>query len=149
MRFASLASVILTALALASCNRATPPTAPNATPAEIGAAPPASSTVLGRFSGAGGHSGQGSVTFSAQNEIGRLDFSADFSVSGVPGPFVYLNTTNNANTGRPLRVAALKANSGAQTYSFQLPVGVTYTFVLIWCDPYNVPVAEATVPPLP
>lgn len=149
MRFASLPSVMLAALAVGACNRATPPTAPNAQPADIGAPPPTSSTVLGRFAGAGGHSGQGSVTFSGQNGIGRLDFSADFSVSGVPGPYVYLNTTNNANTGRPLRVAALKSNSGAQTYSFQLPTGVTYAFVLIWCDPYNVPVAEATVPALP
>ena len=77
MRFASLTSVILAALAAGACNRATPPTAPNATPAEIGAAPPASSTVLGRFAGVGGHSGQGSVTFSGQNGIGRLDFSAE------------------------------------------------------------------------
>lgn len=149
MRTASLTSFILAALALGACSGATPPTAPNATPADIGAAPPASSTVLGRFAGVGGHSAQGSVTFSGQNGVGRLDFSADFSVSGVPGPYVYLNTTNNANTGRPLRVAALRSNSGTQTYSFQLPTGVTYGFVLIWCDPFNVPVAGATVPALP
>ena len=89
------------------------------------------------------------MNFTAQNGVGRLDFSADFAVSGVPGPFVYLNTTNNANTGKPLRVSALRSNTGAQTYSFQLPAGVTYTYVLIWCDPYNVPVAEAMIPPLP
>ena len=149
MRFASHAPLLLAALIVGACNRATPPTAPNATPADIGAPPPPSSTVLGKFAGVGGHSGQGSVTFSGQNGVGRLDFSADFNVSGVPGPYVYLNTTNNANTGRPLRVSALRSNSGAQTYSFQLPAGVTYAYVLIWCDPYNVPVAEATVPALP
>ena len=87
--------------------------------------------------------------FSGQNGTGRLDFSADFGVSNGPGPYVYLNTTNNANTGRPLRIAALKSTSGAQSYSFQLPAGVTYAFVLIWCDPANVPLAEATIPALP
>ncbi len=149
MRFSPHATLLLTALAVGACNRATPPTAPNATPAEVGNVPAPGSAVLGRVVGTGGHSGQGGVTFSAQNGIGRLDFSADFRLSGVPGPFVYLNTTNNANTGRPLRVAALKSNTGAQTYSFQLPTGVTYAFVLVWCDPYNVPVAEATVSALP
>ena len=70
--------------------------------------------MLGNFVGVG-HVGRGSVRFTVQNGVGRLDFSADFAVSAVPGPFVYLNTTNNANAGRPLRVAALKSNSGAQT----------------------------------
>ena len=78
-----------------------------------------------------------------------MEFSSNFVVSAVPGPFVYLNTTNNANTGNPLRVSALKSNSGAQTYAFQLPAGVSYRFVLIWCDPFNVPVAEAAIPPTP
>ena len=135
-------------LVIGACSSATPPTAPTATPVAEGAVPPAGTGALGKFSGVG-HTGQGSVNFTAQNGVGRLDFSADFAVSGVPGPFVYLNTTNNANTGKPLRVAALRSNTGAQTYSFQLPAGVTYTYVLIWCDPYNVPVAEAMIPPLP
>ena len=56
MRFTSLTSVIA-AVAVVACSGATPPTAPNATPADMGAAPPPSSTVLGRFVGAGGHSG--------------------------------------------------------------------------------------------
>ncbi|MEO7294714.1 MAG: DM13 domain-containing protein, partial [Candidatus Limnocylindria bacterium] len=60
-----------------------------------------------------------------------------------------VNTTNNANTGRPLRVAALRSNSGAQSYSFAVPPGVSYTWVLVWCDPFNVPVAEASIPATP
>ena len=68
---------------------------------------------------------------------------------GVPGPFVYLNTTNNANTGRPLRVGALKSNDDARMYSFQLPAGASHTFVLVLCDPCNVPVAEAAIPSTP
>ncbi len=51
----------------------------------------------------------------------------------------------NANTGMPLRVAALQRNSGAQRYAFQVPAGVSYTWVLVWCDPFNTPVAEASI----
>lgn len=95
------------------------------------------------------HSAAGTVRFTVQDGVGRLDFSADFSVGAVPGPFVYVNTTNNANTGRPLRISALKSLSGAQSYVFQLPTGAAYTWVLVWCDPFNVAVAEASVPTTP
>ncbi len=135
-------------LAIGACRNATAPTAPNATPVEAGPPPPAGSGVLGTFVGVG-HQARGSVRFTVLNGVGRLDLSSDFSVSAVPGPFVYLNTTNNANTGRPLRVGALKSNDGAQTYSFQLPAGVSYTFVLVWCDPFNVPVAQAAISSTP
>lgn len=136
------------ALVLVGCG-ATAPTAPNALPVTPGSMPPPAGTgVLGNFVGVG-HQGRGSVRFAVANGVGRLDFSADFSVTPVPGPFVYLNTTNNANTGRPLRVAALTSNTGAQSYVFQVPAGVSYTFVLVWCDPNNVPVAEAAIPATP
>jgi len=110
--------------------------------------PPMGSGVTGRFVGVG-HRGGGGVRFAVVNGVARLDFSDDFSVDAVPGPFVYVNTTNNANTGRPLRVAALKSNRGAQSYSFLVPAGVSYTWVLVWCDPFNVPVAEAAIPATP
>lgn len=136
---------LLLAAALAGCG-ATPPTAPDAAPIPPGAMPPpAGSGTVGMFVGVG-HRASGSVTFAAANGVGRLDLSSDFSVEAVPGPFVYLNTTTNANTGMPLRVAALMRNSGAQSYTFQVPAGVTYTCVLIWCDPFNVPVAQAVLP---
>lgn len=103
---------------------------------------------MGTFVGVG-HVGRGTVRFAAVNGVGQLDFSADFAVTPVPGPYVYLNTTANPNTGTPLRVAPLKSNTGAQTYLFQVPAGVRYTYVLVWCDPNNVPVAQATIPPTP
>ena len=144
----SPSSALATLLLLfGACNGATPPTAPNAVPVDAGPAPMGMS-VSGRFVGVG-HHGSGSVKFTVQDGVGSLEFSNDFAVSGVPGPFVYVNTTNNANTGRPLRVAALKSTRGAQTYSFQLPSGVRYQWVLVWCDPFNVPVAEAEIPPTP
>ena len=149
MRQIGRTSLLLAALAVAGCNSAVPPTAPDAMLVQPGAAqPPAGSGVAGRWVGVG-HSAQGSVRFSAQNGVARLDFSDDFAVGAVPGPFVYVNTTNNANTGTPLRVAALRSNSGAQSYTFQLPAGARYTWVLIWCDPFNVPVGEAQIPATP
>lgn len=148
MRLIHRSRRLVLALAIGACSKATPPTAPDATPVNPGPPPVAGSGVLGTFVGVG-HVGRGSVRFTVQNGVGQLDFSADFAVSAVPGPFVYVNTTNNANRGRPLRVAALQSNSGAQSYAFQLPSGVSYTFVLIWCDPFNVPVAEAAIPPTP
>ncbi len=141
-------AVIASALLGLACNGASPPSAPDALPADASLPPPAGTGVVGQFRGVG-HAGTGSVRFIAENGVGRLEFSSDFAVSAVPGPFVYVNTSNNANTGRPLRVAALKSNRGAQTYTFQLPAGVRYQWILVWCDPFNVPVAEAQIPPTP
>ena len=76
-------------------------------------------------------------------------FSADFTLSQAPGPFVYLNTTRNPNTGRPLRISALRSNTGAQSYSFQIPAGERYTWILLWCDPFNVGLAEVLIPATP
>ncbi len=140
--------IVAGALFALSCSGASPPSAPNALPADVSLPPPSGMGVVGQFRGVG-HAGTGSVCFIAENGVGRLEFSSDFAVSGVPGPFVYVNTTNNANSGRPLRVAALKSNRGAQTYTFQLAAGVRYQWVLVWCDPFNVPVAEAQIPATP
>ena len=91
----------------------------------------------------------GSVTMAVSNNVATLTFSSDFTVDQTPGPFVYVNTTNNPNSGMPLRVGALKNRSGAQVYSFQVPSGVKYTHVLIWCDPFNVGMADAAIAPTP
>ena len=148
MHFLNSSSLLVLSLGLCACKSAiTAPNAPNASPVDAGSPPPAGSGVLANFVGAGGYAGKGSVRFTAQNGVGRLEFSGDFSVSPLPGPFVYLNTTNNPNSGQPLRVSALRSNSGAQTYAFNLPSGVRYTFVLVWCDPFNRAIAEAAIPP--
>ena len=136
-------SSLLAVLLFGGCNSATPPTAPNAM--LVDGAGPAATGVAGRWVGVG-HGVTGSVRYSVQGDQARLDFSDDFTVSPSPGPFVYVNTTNNANTGRPLRVAALRSNSGAQSYVFALPAGTTFTWVLLWCDPFNVALAETRIP---
>ena len=148
MLFLSRSAYLLLAVAAGACSSATAPSSPNAPPVPPGPPPPPSAGVQGTFVGVG-HTGKGTVQFTVQSGVGRLDFSADFQVTPVPGPYVYLTTTTSPNSGSPLRVAALKSNTGAQTYSFQLPAGVSYTYILVWCDPNNVPVAEAMIPPLP
>lgn len=44
---------------------------------------------------------------------------------------------------------ALRRRTGAQQYSFQVPAGVRYAWVIIWCDPFNVGMAEAAIPATP
>lgn len=145
----AMASLIAVFAAVAGCNAAMPPMAPDAMLLEPGPSPPPTGTsVSGQWMGVG-HGATGSVRYGVESGVARLDFSDDFTVSAVPGPFVYVNTTNNANAGRPLRVAALRSNSGPQSYAFQIPAGETYAWVLVWCDPFNVPVAEARVTPAP
>ena len=135
-------------LSVTACGSAMPPTAPDAMLVDVTTLPMAGAGVSGRWAGVG-HAATGSVRVSVQGGVARVDFSSDFSVSPVPAPYVYLNTTNNPNSGRPLRVAVLASNSGAQSYAFQLPAGTAYTWVLVWCDRYNVAVAEAPIPATP
>lgn len=142
----ALAAALLLALA---CS-ATPPTAPDAEP--IASPPPPTATTTGTtrtgtFSGLAGHRASGGVRLIVNDTIATIEFAADFVVDGVPGPFVYVNTGTNANLGLPLRVGPLARNSGTQSYSFRLPSGVTYSHVLVWCDPFNVGVGSAALAP--
>ncbi len=91
-----------------------------------------------------GYAVTGRVTLVIDGNTARLDLSSDFSIGQAPGPTLYINTTNNPNSGQPLRIGTLRSNSGAQSYSFQIPAGAPrYAWVIIWCDPFNVAMAEA------
>ncbi len=141
-------SLLIAAVALSACSGATPPTAPDAVPTQPGLPAPVGASVVGRFVKTR-YDVTGTATLVIQNGIGQLDLSSDFSIMQTPGPYLYLNTTNNPNTGQPLRIASLKSKSGAQRFTFTVPAGVRYTWVLIWCDPFNVPMAEAAIAPTP
>ncbi len=125
-----------------------PPTAPEAVPVPPGMSPPPASGSVGVFQRTG-YAVTGRATLAIKDGVARLDFSDDFSIGSTPGPFVYINTTNNPNTGQPLRVSALRSRTGAQSYSFQVPAGVRYGWVIIWCDPFNVGMAQAAIPLTP
>lgn len=144
----SRSSALLTLIALLACNNATPPTAPDAQPAAPGLPEPVGTPVVGRFVKTR-YDVTGTVSIVIQNGIGQLDLSPDFSVAQTPGPSLYLNTTNNPNTGAALRIGSLKGKGGSQRFTFTVPPGARYTWVIIWCDPYNVPMAEAAIAPTP
>jgi len=132
-------------IAVAACGGKTPPTAPDAVAVQPGGPIASGAGMTGTFVRTG-YAVTGMATLSIRGDTARLDFSSDFTIASTPGPFVYLNTTGNANQGMPLRVAALRSRTGAQSYTFLVPQGVRYTKVLIWCDPFNVGMAEATLP---
>ena len=135
--------------AVASCSTANPPTAPDATPLPAGAPlVPTAPIATGVFVRTG-YAVTGSATLTVSGRSARLELSSDFTIGSAPGPVVYLNTTNNPNSGQPLRIGPLQRLSGSQTYDFQIPEGVRYTWVLIWCDPFNVGMAQAFIMPTP
>ena len=140
-------TLILAAL-LAACSSATPPTAPDATPVVPGTPLPMGAGVNGRFVKTR-YDVSGTATVQVQNGIGVIELSSDFSIAQTPGPYLYLNTTNNPNTGQPIRIASLKGKSGVQRFTFTVPPGVSYSWLVIWCDPFNVPMAEAAITPVP
>ncbi len=140
--------VLFACVVLSACNGAAPPTAPNAEPVAPGLPAPSGSGASGRFVKTR-YDVSGTATLRITNGVGQLDLSSDFSVAQTPGPFLYINSTNNPNTGQPLRIASLKGISGARSYTFAVPAGVQYSWVIIWCDPFNVPMAEASIAPVP
>lgn len=130
---------------MGACSGATPPSAPNAMPVTPGDSLPTAAGATAAWQRTG-YAVTGTVTYAAANGVGVLTFSSTFSIGNAPGPVVYLNTTANANTGQPIRLGALKSRQGSQSYAFQIPAGVRFTHVLIWCDPFNVSMAEAVLP---
>ncbi len=143
-----VSTVLCAALATLGCSSAEPPTAPDAVPLAPDGAAPTGEGVVGRWRRTG-YTVSGSAALAVENGTARLTFSSDFSIAQTPGPVVYLNTTSNPNSGRPLRIGALKSRNGAQSYTFQVPTGVRYSYIIIWCDPFNVSMAEAPIPLTP
>lgn len=133
-------------LPLVGC-RPTPPTAPDAMlteqPSAVAPAAPSAGGRAGTFTGIQGHSATGGVALSVANGIATLVFDARFSATPVPDPYVYVADMADANSGRRLRVARLVSSTGTQSYRFALPNDSAYTHVLVWCDRYNVGVADA------
>ncbi len=138
--------LVVVLLASVGCSDVSPPTAPDAAPVDPGTSAPMGVGVSGNWIRTG-YAVSGLATLVIDGTTARLDFSSDFSIAQTPGAVVYLNTTSNPNMGQPLRIGALRNRQGAQTYLFQVPVGVRYTRIIIWCDPFNVGMAEVVIPP--
>jgi hypothetical protein len=133
---------------LVGCAGNDAPTAPNATPVDPSIPPPGGMATNGRLVRTR-YDVTGTASLTIANGVGLLELSSDYSIVQTPDPVLYINTTNNPNTGTPLRIASLKGKSGAQRYTFTVPAGVRYTWIIIWCDPFNVPMAEASIAPTP
>ena len=142
----SLRALVLSGVLLLGCGSGDPPTAPDAAPLAPGDMAPSGSGVMAQLRRTG-YAVTGSVTLVVNGTAARLEFSPDFTIGQTPGPTIYLNTTNNPNSGQPLRIGALRNNRGGQSYTFQIPAGApAYSWVIIWCAPVNVPMAEARLP---
>ncbi len=137
----ALAGVLL----VLGCRAESPPTAPDAVPLDPGSSMPIGPGVSGRWVRTG-YAVSGTATLTINGTTARLDLSSDFTIGQAPGPTLYLNTQGNPNGGQPLRIGSLRSRSGAQSYSFQVPAGTRYTHIIIWCDPFNVAMAEVVLP---
>lgn len=131
---------------LLGCSSNAPPSAPDAVPLDPATDMPMGPAVSGRWMRTG-YAVTGTASLTIEGTTARLDLSSDFSIGQAPGPTLYLNTQGNPNAGRPLRIGALRNRTGAQSYTFEVPSGVRYTHIIIWCDPFNVGMAEAIIPP--
>ena len=142
----ALATRIGVLLLLAGCG-ITPPTAPDAIPIDPAPADTLGTAVVqaGSFVGLAGHSARGGVTVTVSGNAATITLDSMFSSTSVPDPYLYLNTTANANTGQPLRISRLSSRLGAQVYSVRIPVGIAYSHVLVWCDAFNVGVGAASL----
>jgi hypothetical protein len=141
----SFACTLAGLLLVLGCRAESPPTAPDAAPLDPAGSMVSGTGVSGRWVRTG-YAVTGTATLVTEGTTARLDISSDFTLGQAPGPTLYLNTQRNPNGGQPLRIGALRSRSGAQSYTFQVPAGVRYTHIIIWCDPFNVAMAEVVLP---
>ena len=101
----------------------------------------------GTWSGQAGYSASGTVSLLLRNGVRRLEFSDDFRVSSVPGPFVVVSTRPSlagdvsAQMG-DVTIAALSSNRGAQSYNIPSEVDA-FAYVWVYCQPFTVEIARA------
>ncbi len=102
----------------------------------------------GQWSGLRSYSAAGSAEVAISDEgTTVLRFSDDFSVSGVPGPFVVLSSRpsigSSIDPGQgDIEIGPLESNRGAQTY--EIPVdAANLPYVWIFCKPFGVEIARA------
>jgi hypothetical protein len=102
----------------------------------------------GQFSDADSfHKGSGSATIYTHEDGSNLLRFEDFSVTNGPALSVFL--TKNADgslDGGSVNVGKLKGNKGSQNYTLPADIDHTqYKAVLIYCVPFKVPFAQATL----
>lgn len=123
------------------------PTATNVKPsvAPPAAAPPVQPAVARQISSGQlhgiGHSARGGNAIYLLDGRGLLRFE-DVNIEGTVSPSVHLVRRGARTPSGGIRLGALKAERGS--FSYQLPASVdlgTAWTVLVWCDPFNTPIA--------
>ncbi len=114
--------------------------------APVEAAPAAVSS--GSFQGLTGHRGSGTATAYTLADGSQVVRFSDFDISNGPKLEVYLVPgADQRRPGSGSKVADLSGNKGDQNYD--VPVGIDLASgqwtVLIWCAPFTVEVANATL----
>lgn len=120
----------------------TPPTfaAPAPAPARATTAPTATRVATGSLRGIR-HDARGQV--SSYLLEGRLVVRfEDVDLQGTPGPSVHLVERGARTPAGGIRLGALKAEHGSFRYPTSADPGGQWT-VLVWCDPYDTPIAAA------
>ena len=98
----------------------------------------------GQFSGRSGHKVSGSVQI-IQTESGyRVQFQNNFRLDGAPGP--YLGFGSGGKYSRSTEFSKLRKIRGSQSYKIPSKIDVSkFDTFIIWCKPYKVPLAVATL----
>jgi hypothetical protein len=108
----------------------------------------------GNFSGRGGHAATGTAElYRRADAVIEVRFGADFQSSSVPGPAVFL-TSRDAMGGTiepqtDINLGVLAAPQGAQAYAVPFGADLGRRNVFVYCQPYRVEVAKATLVDVP
>lgn len=107
----------------------------------------------GSFMGRAGHSGSGDgMLYRAKGAV-EVRFAANFTTSGVPGPAVFLTSRDSMggsiDSQADISLGTLKSTSGMQVYSVPAGADVGRRNVFVYCQPFRVEVAKATLVNVP
>lgn len=104
---------------------------------------------VGSFEGRAGHGGSGGASLVRVGSDLELRFDADFAVSAVPGPAIFL--TSRADMGgsidaqADIKLGTLTAFNGAQRIAVPAGADVGRRNVFVYCQPFRVEVAKAAL----
>ena len=79
------------------------------------------------------------------NGQAALSLSPDFSVPAVPRVSIFLS--NSPDLTRAVKVGELGAPTGAHRWTFRVPRGAVWTWVVLWSEELGVVVARASLLP--
>ena len=136
------AGALLALMALAACSEL-PPLAPHVEPGGEPGAP--IYTASGTFERIG-YPASGRATYVLDdNGQAALTLSPDFALPDVPGVSIFLS--HSPDLREAVKVAALRTATGAQRWTFKVPRGAVWTWVVLWSEELRVGVARAPLTP--